>query len=36
MEPDQPPMKSTGSEVVRLLGNFWIIGDTQFHFEFNA
>lgn len=29
MGPDQPPMKSTGSEVVRSLGGMWTIGDGQ-------
>jgi hypothetical protein len=27
MGPDQPPMKSTGREVVRLLGELWSIGE---------
>jgi len=25
--PGQPPMKSSGSEVVRALGNLWVVGD---------
>ncbi|TXT39001.1 MAG: ribulose kinase [Planctomycetota bacterium] len=29
MGPDQPPMKSTGSEVVRSLGGLWTIGEGQ-------
>ena len=27
MGPDKPPMKTTGTEVVRALGEFWIIGE---------
>jgi len=27
MEPDQPPMKSTGSESVRSIGGLWTIGE---------
>jgi hypothetical protein len=27
MGPDQPPMKTTGSEVVRSLGKLWTIGE---------
>lgn len=27
MGPDQPPMKSTGREVVRSLGGLWIVGE---------
>ncbi len=27
MVPDQPPMKTTGREVVRSLGQFWTIGE---------
>ena len=27
MGPDQPPMKSTGSETVRSLGGLWVIGE---------
>jgi hypothetical protein len=27
MGPDQPPMKTTGREVVRLLGQLWTIGE---------
>jgi hypothetical protein len=27
MGPDQPPMKTTGCEVVRLLGKLWTIGE---------
>ncbi|MEZ6130519.1 MAG: DUF1579 domain-containing protein [Planctomycetaceae bacterium] len=27
MEPDQPPMKTTGRETVRALGRFWTIGE---------
>lgn len=27
--PDQPPMKTSGSETVRSVGGFWIIGDGQ-------
>lgn len=27
MGPDQPPMKTTGNEVVRPLGTFWTIGE---------
>lgn len=30
MGPDQPPMKSTGSESVRAIGDIWIQGDGQF------
>jgi len=29
MGPDQPPMKSTGTEVVRSLGGLWTIGDIE-------
>jgi hypothetical protein len=29
MGPDQPPTKSTGSEMVRSLGGFWTIGEGQ-------
>ncbi|MBC7815479.1 MAG: DUF1579 domain-containing protein [Planctomycetaceae bacterium] len=29
MGPDQPPMKLTGSEVVRSLGGLWTIGEGQ-------
>lgn len=28
MGPDQPPMKTTGREVVRLLGKLWTIGES--------
>jgi hypothetical protein len=27
MGPDQPPMKSGGSETVRALGSLWVVGD---------
>ena len=27
MEPGQPPMKSNGEEVVRMLGDFWLISE---------
>ncbi|MGH6865785.1 MAG: DUF1579 domain-containing protein [Methyloceanibacter sp.] len=29
MGPDQPPMKSTGSETVRSLGGLWTVGEGQ-------
>lgn len=29
MGPDQPPMKSSGSETVRMLGDLWMIGESK-------
>ena len=29
MGPDQPPLQSTGTETVRAIGDFWVIGDGQ-------
>ena len=29
MGPDQPPMKSTGTESVRSLGGLWVVGESQ-------
>ena len=29
MGPDQPPMKSTGTESVRSLGDLWVVGESQ-------
>jgi hypothetical protein len=28
MGPDQPPMKGTGKETVRMLGDLWIVGES--------
>ena len=27
MQPDQPPMTTSGSEVCRMVGGFWMVGD---------
>jgi hypothetical protein len=29
MGPDQPPVKTTGSQTVRMLGNLWMIGEGE-------
>ena len=29
MGPDQPPMKSSGSETVRSLGGLWTVGEVK-------
>jgi len=29
MGPDQPPMKATGTESVRSVGDFWVVGESR-------
>lgn len=29
MEPGKPPMKATGSEVARMIGGFWVVGESK-------
>jgi hypothetical protein len=29
MGPDQPPVKTTGSQTVRMLGNLWMVGEGE-------
>ena len=29
MEPGKPPMKAKGTEVARMIGGFWVIGESQ-------